>query len=478
MSNLLKTIHREQYVVLIAFFCLCLGIGRIFSLVTNDPVLAYANNYDMIRLQACHQIWPADKFVNITIGTPAAPLRRYTLDKHVDTPCFPSSELIFTSIGIELGKLKNLVSGESLISIKTIGFVKALFLSLTALIISIYFYRKQLHVALLTNAMVMLIALSDPGVTLYLNTFYTEFSAVYFLYVALIGVVVWAQGHYRALASWLLLIGLVGLGFSKPQHMTLACSTGVMLSLYALYQKNIRATPAILLCATLPLLLQISGVYTPRNASMIRVENINVVGSLLSRTPTPRALLADLGLPESCQALAGKNGYAPSLQQKNICPEVDQLSTSTVLLMLTKHPLLFGSLIASTLEQQKNWIVDLYGQVERERYESVSDYQSTISSLSSKIPEAIAVGLGLSLPVFICALVLGREKIGITTEASFFLILLAALGCAILFSTVASDGIVDAIKNSHTYFLIFLGTVCVCIAHLIYHSTNHKKSQP
>ncbi|MBK8289481.1 MAG: hypothetical protein IPK95_13365 [Cellvibrionales bacterium] len=132
----------NQLITLLACLLLFIGIGRIFSLVMHNPVLGYANNYDMIRLQACHQIWPSDRIVNITAGTPAAPLRRYTLDKHVDTPCFPSSELLFTSIGIEAGKLKNHVTGEVLISIKTIGLVRAIFLAMTAMLISLYFYKK------------------------------------------------------------------------------------------------------------------------------------------------------------------------------------------------------------------------------------------------------------------------------------------------------------------------------------------------
>lgn len=176
----------NQLITLLACLLLFMGIGRIFSLVTHNPVLGYANNYDMIRLQACHQIWPSDRIVNITAGTPAAPLRRYTLDKHVDTPCFPSSELLFTSIGIEAGKLKNLVTGEVLISIKTIGLVKAIFLAMTAMLISLYFYKRKMYAALLANGLIVGIALSDPGITLYLNTFYTEFSAVYFFVSGLV----------------------------------------------------------------------------------------------------------------------------------------------------------------------------------------------------------------------------------------------------------------------------------------------------
>jgi hypothetical protein len=436
--------HLNQLMPLIACLLLFIGIGRIFSLVMHNPVLGYANNYDMIRLQACHQIWPADKIVDITTGTPAAPLRRYTLDKHVDTPCFPSSELLFTTIGIELGKLKNLVSNEVLISIKTIGLVKAFFLSITAILASLYFYRRQLHGAMLTNGLVMLLVLSDPGVTLYLNTFYKQFSAIYFLYLALIGVVVFAQCCYRPAASWLLLIGLLGLGFSKPQYIPLTLTFALLLSAYVVSQKQWKTVPVILLCAALPLILQASGYFTPRNDSMIRASHVNFVGSILTVAATPDNVLADLGLPKDCQALAGKTGYDPVLQKAHSCPEVDNLSNATAAYTLLRNPKLLIRMATRALEQQ-SWLQDSLGQVEGKRNVLASLYQRTLGSWLPALPNSIYRWLPL-VTVLLPVLLLIRQSAH-QSGLLVFMLLLGVLQLALMFFALLNDGLVEIGQN-------------------------------
>lgn len=449
--------NKQHWLALIACLFLFTGISRIFSLVTNDPVLGYANNYDMIRLQACHQIWPADKFIDSTVGTPSAPIRRYTLEKHVDTPCFPSSELLFTGIGIELGKLKNKITGEVLISIKTIGFVKAAFFSLTILLASLFFYRKAMYSALLANALVTLLVLSDPAVTLYMNTFYTEFSAVYFLYLTLIGVAVWAKSHYRFPAAWILLVGLVGLGFSKPQHAPLALGIALLLSIYLITRKQWATAPIMLLCAALPFILQASGWYTPRNDSMIRTDNINLVGSLLGLSNTPDSVLADLGLPASCDQLAGRNGYDATLQKAHACPEVDNLRTSAVLCTLVQHPALSARIIERTLVQQKNWVFDLYGQVERGRTEAASHYQRTINDVLQAMPNNVIVLLPSVVALAaIILLVVGRYRSGAFREEYLYLLLLVAVQVIIITSAMLQGGTVGAGKNMHLFLPVWL----------------------
>ena len=442
--------NKQQGLTLIACLFLLMGIGRIFSLVGNNPVLGYGNNYDMIRLQACHQIWPADKFIDITAGTPAAPIRRYTLDKHVDTPCFPSSELLFTRIGIELGKLKNKMTGESLISIKTIGFVKATFLSLTVLLASVFFYRRKMYSALLVNALVTLTVLSDPGVTLYMNTFYTEFSAVYFLYLTLIGVAVLANNHWRLPASWALLIGLMGLSFSKPQYAPLAFCIATLISLYALTKKQWAAVPLMLLCAALPFIAQQGGWYTPRNASMVRADNINLVGSMLGVSNSPEKVLADLGLPTSCNVLAGRNGYDATLQKTHACPEIDRLSTTTALSALLQNPVLTSHIAEHMLMQQKNWVFDMYGQVERGRNEPASNYQRTINSLLQQLPDRTTLAVSfITTLAAIVLLIIGKLRSGIFCEKHLFLLLLIAVQAVILVCAILQGGTVGSGKSLH-----------------------------
>jgi hypothetical protein len=454
----------QRCLTLIACLFLFMGIGRIFSLVTHSPVLGYANNYDMIRLQACHQIWPADRFVNITTGTPTAPLRRYTLEKHVDTPCFPSSELLFTTIGIELGKLKNKVTGEELISIKTIGAVKALFLVITILLASLFFYRRAMYSTLLANALVTLLVLSDPGVTLYMNTFYTEFSAVYFLYLTLIGVVVLAKNHWRLIFSWILLIGLVGLSFSKPQHAPLAFCIAALLSLYALTKKQWAAAPLMLLCAALPFIAQAGGWYTPRNESMTRSDNINLVGSMLGISHAPEKILADLGLPTSCNALAGRNGYDTTLQKTHACPEVDALKTSTAAYVLITHPKLLARMMSNALLQQKNWVFDMYGQVERSRNEPASHYQRTINSSLQQLPDSTLVSLPLAITLVVFVLLMiNRYRSGAFREEHLYLLLLIAAQAIIVVNAILQGGTVGAAKSLHLYFAVSIAAVALLV---------------
>lgn len=450
--------NKQPFLTLIACLFLFMGIGRIFSLVVNDPVLGYANNYDMIRLQACHQIWPADKFTDNTVGTPSAPIRRYTLEKHVDTPCFPSSELLFTGIAIELGKIKNKITGEVLISIKTIGFVKATFLSLTILLTSLFFYRKEMHAALFANAAITLAVLSDPGVTLYMNTFYTEFSAVYFLYLTLVGVAVFEKSHYRLPAAWLLLIGLVGLGFSKPQHAPLALGIALLLSIYTMTKKQWATAPIMLLCAALPFILQAGGWYTPRNDSMIRTDNINLVGSMLGISNTPDSVLADLGLPVSCKVLAGRNGYDATLQKSHACPEIDTLGSTAVLSALLKNPSLTARVVEQMLVQQKNWVFDLYGQVERGRTEPASHYQRTINSVLQSLPNSLIVLLPFLVALAASVLlVAGRYRSGAFRKEHLYLLLLVAVQVIILTSAILQSGTVGAAKSIHLFVPILFG---------------------
>ena len=468
----------NQLITLIACFLLFIGIGRIFSLVMYNPVLGYANNYDMIRLQACHQIWPADKLVDITSGTPAAPLRRYALDRRVETPCFPSSELLFTGIGIELGKLKNLATGETLISIKTIGLVKAFFLSITVIFASLYFYRRQLYGALLANGLVVLLALSDPGITLYMNTFYTEFSAVYFLYLTLIGIVVLANEQWRLICCIPLLTGLLGLGFSKPQHIPLALCISILLALYLAIQRQWKTIPALLLCALMPLFLQASGYFEPRNESMIQVGRVNLVGSMLGITNNPDRVLGALGLPDSCKILAGRNGYDPEIQKKNICPELKKTSTGTITFALAQNPLLLAKLVPLALQQQKNWVFDMYGQVEHGRTEPASHYQRTLNDAIQLLPDSAFPWLAL-LSTLIPVLLLGanRFKCKKVSGLGLYLSLLVVLQWVVLGAAIMESGLIGLGKNTHLYVPLILGEGSLCIAFIMCSFISHNKVQ-
>ena len=58
MKSLFNHINSPQLAHLVIGAKLPILLMRLFSFIAHDPLLAYGKNYDMIRLQACHQIWP------------------------------------------------------------------------------------------------------------------------------------------------------------------------------------------------------------------------------------------------------------------------------------------------------------------------------------------------------------------------------------------------------------------------------------
>ncbi len=481
MNSLSDNTKYQKTIALVAFFLLLLGIGRMFSLVTHSPVLGYANSYDMIRLQACHQIWPADDGIDITSGTPAAPIHRYALDKKVKTPCFPSSELLFTGTAIELAKLKNHITGEKLVSIKMIGFVKAFFLAITILIAQLYFLRCNNNIAMATNAISALIVLSDPGVTLYFNTFYSEFSAVYFLYLSLIGIVFLADAQCHITRLLPLLAGLLGLGFSMPQHAPLAFFIGLLLAGYLQFSaKKWGGALIILLFSALPLTLQSSGFLSSNDKSLDFANKVNFTGSALSLTQQPDKLLNNLQLPDSCKVLAGKNWYNKEVQDKKYCPELSAANHPKISIALLKDPALLVTFLQNSAPSLKNWVFDLYGQVEGEKTGTAIQHQASIDNVLRVTPGAVFLFMAL-LPALLSIIVLliGKLRSGICYTFLLYSLLVFAIQVAVFFLALSTSGITGLAKNLHLYIPLLLPPLVLTPAalyQLIFYTNEPEKN--
>ena len=100
-----SSVVRFALAPLLALLLMLAGSERLLDVALHNPLLAYANNYDMIRLEACHQVWSADPAIALDRGTPEAPIRFYTRDRHLDTTCFHSSALLFTTAGLGLAEV-------------------------------------------------------------------------------------------------------------------------------------------------------------------------------------------------------------------------------------------------------------------------------------------------------------------------------------------------------------------------------------
>lgn len=437
----------------LAFLLLFMGFGRIMSFMTHTPLLGFADSYDMIRIQACHQIWPANLNITPGSGTPEAPLRDYTLNRKVETPCFPSSELIFTGIGVELASLHQQLMGQANISIRTIGWVKASFLIGTALLASLFFYAQKNATAMLLNGGGMLLILSDPAITLYLNTFYTEFSAVYFLYVSVLGIVYLFQHQWKTKYSIPLLIGILGFGLSKPQHAPLALIIGFLLASYLLIKnKQWLLAGAIIMFSVTPVILSSMGVFTPRDEGMALANKVNALGSILQAAKDPQQLLHDMNLPETCDRLSGKTWYHQIYQQEGICHELADTRHAGLLLTLITHPDVFYQLVTSGQPALKIWIFDLYGHVGNQKHGHIKKYFWSISevleNLSAKVFRLWAWVPTLLVIFYFLFKTARRQSLSESVEGFLMLVVISH---GVFFIALIGDGFVDLSKHAHLF---------------------------
>lgn len=465
-----RGLRASTQIVFLAAVVLFMGITRVFGLVLHDPLLGYANNYDMSRIQACHQIWPADPAILPEASTPEAPLRYYTLDRHgipgqqSDSPCFASSELLFTWPAIWLADHWNRLVGETRISLQAIGAFKATVLCLTALLASWLFYRWGCYRSLLAHALVFLVVLADPGVTLYLNTFYSEFSAVYFLYLGVLGIGVLVVRDYRP--AWLLpvLLALAGLGLSKPQHMPLALVLAGLLGVWLATRGCWRLAPVIVLAALLPLVLYASGALLVRDATMAQVNRTNLLGGLLGVVPESqqRPVLAGLGMPEDCLALAGSNWHQLRHAGSAACMAAGELEYHRVAGLLARHPQYLLQMVASAVPKTQRWVMGFYGQVEGQNKGLATQYRWSVFALFKPL-QAAGYSLFFCLPLVIAlARLLFRRASGqYLPEFDQGLLGLALLQWCVLGVAVTGDGFVDIAKHTHLALVLLLAQYCL-----------------
>jgi hypothetical protein len=98
---------------------------RGIPILRSEPLLALANNYDMIRVQACIKAYPLRApGIPPWAGSGDAPIARYQFRHDVGAPCFLSSEVLFARLARPLFKAESLRSGDGTFSIRWLGGVK------------------------------------------------------------------------------------------------------------------------------------------------------------------------------------------------------------------------------------------------------------------------------------------------------------------------------------------------------------------
>ena len=472
-----SSVFRFALAPLLALLLMLAGSERLLDVALHNPLLAYANNYDMIRLEACHQVWPADPAIALDRGTPEAPIRFYTRDRHLDTTCFHSSALLFTTAGLGLAEVWRLLSNSQLLDLQMIGLAAALTLLITGWLATLYFLRRRCKTALVGHALVFAAVMCDPGITLYLSTFYSEFAAAYFLYLSLLGLVVLALENWCLRWSVPCLAGLVGLALSKPQHLPLALLMGAMMALYVGQRRRFTLAAVLLGSVVLPALLTATPTWTARDEPMAWANKANVLMALLSTAPEAQRsdILHALQLPDDCRRLASGNWRTLDLAHRATCPEAGELRYQHLVGLLAREPSLPLALVTAAIPRTQKWLIGRLGQVEGRDRGRASEYEWSLSEPIMMLSQRGYIAF-FCAPLVAALVVYGWHLFHRRLPNNRLLgaTLLAVMQWAVVVIAVIGDGFVDMDKHAHLAGALLLAQVCLWISCLPMHKLLHK----
>lgn len=464
-------LHR-RLALLLAVLLLIVGIVRVGWITGHQPMLGYANQFDMGRTSACFGLWP-------NLPEPAryeahreGPVAQYVEGERRPDECYVSSELVFTGLGMATWKLAADagLAAPTTMDLRFVGAVKAIALVLLALAFT--FLLRDRPAWMLTHAAVFALVLADPVVTLWLNTLYTEFSAVFFAYAAVLCLVM-IVGNTPDRGGWYFAFGvaLLGLGLSRQQHALLpACL--LLLAWPAIWRNQRRLALPLGAVACAAIVLQ--AVVIARPPSISAANNVNVVlGILLPSAGDQEKALMQLGLPPGCAAVIGATWYVTMGENVGArCPGVMTLPRLQVVKLIAAEPMIAVRSLMKAAPLSQPALVQYLGIEENKVYGSLKDqnpiFGFSIGSTIERLPLAVYLGLLLAA-LFALVVSLSAWMVATIRHGSPALepVLGGALGGIFAYAMLTSvfgDGLVEFPRHTHLgnvalYGLVFLGAV-------------------
>lgn len=448
---------------------LAIAAYRGIAILTSDPMLALANNYDMIRVQGCigvYPVRPAD--VPPWSAHSAAPIARYQFRDDVKPGCYFTSEVLFAGLAYPLFKAESRLSADGSFSLRWLGLVKLLtFFGIVLGFTRAWLRRGQAGAALL-NALVVAFVLMDPAVTLYLNGFYAEYSVIIFGYASVAGaVVLMGRSSPPGIVELVVLaLCVAALVCTKVQHAGLGLVIAALMALPWAFRRRLPRVVAVLaLGGTIGLVAQIAHLNRPAN-EVIRLANLTstVMMSLLPLSDDPYRTAEAIGLPRRCGAYAGLSWYMSPIRENaenHPCREVARTSYVRLLGLAVVEPAVFMRFVGGSLQYLRPWIPTAYlgsshiGVVEGRFKAPLPEGWFSWSRLLDRAPLWLIYALVIA-PGVVMALVLGLRNLAGNALASL-LAVLAFTPYPVIVAVLFGNGYADAAKQMHLVFVCVLG---------------------
>lgn len=340
---------KPRNLALLGWLLLALAVLRIAWVVGHQPLAGYGNQYDMARVSACIGWWPVVEH-DPAQATYQAPQSRYHPGPSDAGLCQWSADALIAQVSFGLGQVWE-SGGDGSVGLRWVGASKALLLVLALSLVQ-WQLSGQPRVAV-AHALFAAVVIADPINTLWLNTLYTEFAALFGAYLAVSGLLLGRMTSTRP-GVWLVLtlVGMAVLGFSRLPHLVLPLALAVL----ALWLLRPPWRIGLLLLALGAFVALIQGV-RPVLDGVRAINQANVVlATLLPAAPDPARFLDRLDLPASCEGLARLSFYNPRGRDIAVdCPGLGENTHSSVALAVVREPVLSLRLIARSLFQSTAW---------------------------------------------------------------------------------------------------------------------------
>ena len=470
MSKESKHEPRRTLLLVLTLALLALVLYRGVAMLLSEPLLALANNYDMIRVQACIKTYPVRaEGVPPWAGSADAPIERYRFRHDVGAPCFRSTEVLFARLARPLFKAESLRSADGTFSIRWLGAVKFAVFFMAAVGFTIAWWRRGQTGAALTNAAVAAVVLTDPAVTLYLNGFYAEYSTVLFGYASVAGAALLIGRERPASLAALVLLGLSVLAFvaTKIQHIGLGLVLAATMALPAVFgiKANRRVLLAVAVGGLAGLLFQVANLRKSDN-DIMRLANktSTVLTTLLLQSDDPYRTAERIGIPRRCGEYAGLNWYLPPVRENpanHPCREVADASYLRMLALAVTEPQVFGRFVGRSLLHIRPWIPSTYrgephlGVVEgMQRGTPLPEGWFSWSRLLDRLPAWMIYALVIA-PAAVMGILLATKR-ALTPTLAPVLSALALLPYPVIVAVTFGNGYEDSAKQMHLVFVTVL----------------------
>ncbi len=441
-----------------------LGSLRACALWSHAPLQAYANSYDQTRYTSCFGFHP-DRPASIPPqrNSPQAPFAHYRFFATGESMCYWSSELLFTATTALVWTTAQALDGDPVHSVRWVGALRWLVLLGLSIALSAAWLRRGRVAAALANAALLPLLFADPGNTLYLNTFYAEFTALTAAYGVVALSVLWRDADWARWRFGVLALAAFVLATSKIQHLLLPLGLAVgVLTLDAWRGRRLAWRGVALgLGAFCGLWLQVVQLHRegPMMDAIGQYNRTDVVfTALLPFADAPRALLDSLGIDPACAVYSGYRAWQfPDLPER-VCSGLADFTRGQELRVLATQPRLSARLFVHGVLALDPWLADNLGQVEGRDFGKIAAGTSLAHGLHAW---PVLQWSLLALPLLALGILSGRGHWRRGSAALDLSVFVALTMLATFGVTILGDGLADTAKQGH---LVINAALAWCMA--------------